>query len=404
MTYVVRKTQPEFRQISVMDFLFCDDDTNFDIGLVKKDYTSTKTFVVDSTWQYRAALDINNIIECLKAFNNATEHLRAVDRHSLYKEFYIPKKSGGLRKIDAPNDELKGALRLLKGLIEEKCTGTTNVGGYHNSIFALYHTSAFAYIKKRCFIHALRKHQQNDSHWFAKFDLSNFFGSTTLDYTIKMFKMVFPFNEIMRTPEGEQEFRKAIELAFLDGGLPQGTPISPLITNIIMIPVDFELYNGFRKFEGTDKNGEMKMKKCVYTRYADDFLISSKYDFKFTDAQEYINNVLQKFGAPFQIKAEKTRYGSRSGSNWNLGLMLGQDNKITIGYKKKKVIKSMLANYAMDKKKGIRWSLNDIQVMEGYRNFYRMVEPEDADGVVEFISKKHGVDIISEIKNDLRAA
>ena len=31
----------------------------------------------------------------------------------------------------------------------------------------------------------------------------------------------------------------ALELAFMDGVLPQGTPASPLITTIMMIPIDF---------------------------------------------------------------------------------------------------------------------------------------------------------------------
>lgn len=404
MTYVVFKSQPEYRQVSIEDFLFSDDDSSFDEGLIKKDYTSTKTFVVKDTWRYRSSINIPFIIQKLADFNNRFNYLREVDRHSLYKEFYIPKASGGLRKIDAPNDDLKGALRILKGIIEEDCVGSREILNYKTEIFATYHTSAFAYIKKRGTIDALRKHQQNKSRWFAKFDLSNFFGSTTLDYTIKMFKLVFPFSEIMRFEGGEYEFRKAIELAFLDGALPQGTPISPLITNVIMIPVDFELYNGFRKFKGEDKSGEIVDKKCVYTRYADDFLVSSKYNFKFTDAQEYINSVLAKFDAPFKIKPEKTRYGSRAGSNWNLGLMLGNDNRITIGYKKKKRLKAMLSSYAMDKKNGICWPLNDIQVMEGYRNYYHMVEPEDADMVLQHLSEKFGIDIIASIKSDLSAA
>ena len=105
-----------------------------------------------------------------------------------------------------------------------------------------YHTAAFAYVKKRSTVDAVKRHQKNSSKWFAKLDLHDFFGSTTLDYAISMFSMVFPFSEIVKEPQGEEALRTAMSLAFLNGGLPQGTPISPLITNVMMIPVDFKVW------------------------------------------------------------------------------------------------------------------------------------------------------------------
>ena len=137
---------------------------------------------------------------------------------------------------------------------------------YEEDFHVLYHTSAFAYIKHRCTVDAVKRHQSNQSKWFAKLDLHDFFGSTTLDFVMSMFSMVFPFSEVVKIPEGKAQLRKALELAFLDGGLPQGTPISPLITNVMMIPVDFKLSKAFRDYD---------KQQFVYTRYADDFIISS---------------------------------------------------------------------------------------------------------------------------------
>lgn len=402
--YVVFKNQPEFRQASLQDLLYCDDDTDFDDGLKQRDLTGTRTFNVYDTWRYRKSVNIYKIIEELERFNKNTEHLREVDRHSLYYTFYIPKKTRGYRKIDAPNADLMLALRYLKSIFEEKCVGYKSIGGFTTQLFALYHTAAFAYIKRRGTVDCLRKHQKNDSNWYAKFDLSNFFGSTTLEYTMQMFSRIFPFSEICKYTTGRNELEKALELAFLDGGLPQGTPISPLITNIIMIPVDFELYNGFRNFKCTDRNGEEREQRCVYTRYADDFIVSSRLDFKFKEAQEYINSVLAKFNAPFKLNEEKTRYGSRSGSNWNLGLMIGQDNKISLGHARKKRLKAMISNYVMDKKSGVRWPLEVIQEMDGLRSYYYMIDSEGADGMMAYLSNRFNVNIMEEIKNDLRAA
>jgi hypothetical protein len=251
-----------------------------------------------------------------------------------------------------------------------------------------------AYVKHRCTVDAVNRHQSNESKWFGKYDLSNFFGNTTLDFVMSMLSMVFPFSEVVKSDTGRTELEKAVELAFLDGGLPQGTPVSPIITNVMMIPIDHRLSNGLRNFNG---------QRFVYTRYADDFIISSQYTFKFKEVEQFIVDTLASYKAPFTINAKKTRYGSSAGSNWNLGVMLNKDNQITVGHKKKRQFQAMLASYVMDKQSGKAWSIADIQVMEGYRNYYRMIEPETIDGMIKHIGEKFGVDVVQLIKDDLRA-
>jgi hypothetical protein len=211
---------------------------------------------------------------------------------------------------------------------------------------------------------------------------------------MKMFSMIFPFSEVVKYPSGKVELEKAISLCVLKGVLPQGTPISPLITNIMMIPVDHRLSNGLRDFNG---------QSFVYTRYADDFLISSKYDFEHKKVEKLLIDTLAEFEAPFTIKSEKTRYGSSAGSNWNLGVMLNKDNNITVGYRKKRQFQAMLSSYVMDRLHGQKWDKSDIQQMEGFRNYYRMVEGETIDRIIEHIGQKFNVDIVRLIKEDLRA-
>ena len=207
--------------------------------------------------------------------------------------------------------------------------------------------------------------------------------------------MIFPFSEVIKNETGKKELRAALELAFLDGVLPQGTPISPLITNIMMIPVDFKLANTLRDFNH---------QRYVYTRYADDFLVSSKYKFRIKNIEDFIVETLKSFDAPFTLNREKTRYGSSSGSNWNLGLMLNKDNEITVGYQAKRRFQAMLYAFAEDSKKGRRWDKSDIQVMEGHRNYYRMVEKKTIDAMVEHVSKNVGLDVVKLIKDELRGA
>ena len=378
MFYITVKQPPIYHQMTLEEFLFGTDVSE---QMLNSNLSNTKTYEFERiSNRFLDTIDVQELIQVLTVFNEQTKELRDKPRHDLYREFHIPKKSGGLRKIDAPEPELMDALRRLKTIFEE-------------NFKALYHTSAFAYVKHRSTIDCVKRHQANESKWFGKYDLSNFFGSTTPEFVLHMFSMVFPFSEIMKDEVGKREFETAISLAFLDGGLPQGTPISPTITNIMMIPVDFKLANGFRDFNG---------QRFIYTRYADDFQVSSRYTFSFREVERFISDTLHEFGAPFQINSSKTRYGSSAGSNWNLGIMLNKDNEITVGYKVKKQFQAMLSSYIMDKKNGVAWDKTDIQTMDGYRNYYRMVEGETIDRMVEHIGQKFGVNVVQMIKQDLR--
>ena len=376
MPYIVTRQFPAPKQVSIDDILSDIDNQDVHVRHVTKGGTMTR--IVDYVrYDIVRQMNIPGLIRKLREFNRIHEKLFEVDRKSLYSEFYIPKKSGGLRKIDAPNEELKAALRELKAIFEDDFN-------------MLYHTSAYAYVKNRSTIDAVKRHQANVSKWFLKTDFSNFFGSTTLEFTMKMFSMIFPFSEVVKSEEGKAELEKALSLAFLEGGLPQGTPLSPAITNTIMIPIDHRLANYFAE------------KQMVYTRYADDILVSSKVDFKYREAVEFINKVVRdEFGAPFLIKPEKTRYGSSAGRNWNLGVMLNKDNEITIGHQKKKQFKAMICNYINDAKRGVRWDLNDVQVFRGLISYYIMVERGYIVHTIIEYNKKFNVNLMKMIHDDL---
>lgn len=378
MVYITVMQSPIYHQMTLEEFLF----QNFQAPtILNTNVSNTRTYAYETVSEYfTSRIDTDALIRKLVRFNEQTEALRAQERSTLYETFHIPKRSGGLRRIDAPKPELMNALRNLKTIFEED---------FH----ALYHTSAFAYVKNRCTVDAVKRHQKNNSKWFGKLDLHDFFGSTTLDYVIKMFSMVFPFSEIVKFPNGEAELRKALDLAFLNGGLPQGTPLSPLITNVMMIPVDYKLANAFRDFD---------KQRFIYTRYADDFIISSKVDFNVHRVEKLVVDTLHEFGAPFTINESKTRYGSSAGRNWNLGVMLNKDNEITVGHKKKRQFQSMLYNYITDKRKGISWPREDVQTMQGLHSYYRMVEPETIDAIVKHTNEKMETDVLRLIKDDLR--
>jgi hypothetical protein len=344
--------------------------------------TNTRTYWVDRpNDKLLENTDVSGMIEALSAFNRSKEALFAQDRTALYHTFYIPKSSGGLRRIDAPLPELMTALRELKTIFE-------------THMFALYHTTAFAYVCGRSTVDALKRHQRNESRWFLKLDFSNFFGNTTPYFVLDMLANLFPFSEIVKCQDGREELQKALSLCFLNNGLPQGTPISPFITNVMMIPLDHRISNTLRNFDN---------KRFVYTRYADDLLISCKIDFNKDSVQKLVFDTLLEFQAPFSIKPEKTRYGSSAGRNWHLGLMLNGNNQITLGHNKKKQFKAMLDGYIRSKKAGNGWELHDVQVLSGLISYYRMIEKDYIDYIIRQYSEKNNIDLEQSIKADLSA-
>lgn len=344
----------------------------------------TATFYTDVTSSaYQSRLSPANTIAKiaeLESFNKRWDYLNAKPRKDLYSIFQIPKASGGWRTISAPNSELSQCLRELKFIFE-------------NNWQVHYHTNAYAYTKNRSTLDCVKKHQSNQSVYFAKYDLHDFFGSTTLDFLMEMLSIIYPFNEVIKNPKGEAELRKALDLAFLDGGLPQGTPLSPFLTNVFMVPVDYILTKKLMNYNGHS---------YCYTRYADDFCISSRSNFNAKEVEDLIIKTLTYYNAPFQLNTKKTKYGSNKGKNWILGVMLNGNNEITVGHKNKKQFNAGLTNYIMDKKNGKNWSREDVQILQGKMAYYKMVEPSYIDDLVNKYNTKFSIDIITSIKDDLR--
>lgn len=377
MPYITIKQAPAYHQITFEELI---------AGVIKmpsaisNNESNTRTyFAFNLKPNFLEKFDFDKMIAGLEKFAKDNAGLYKYKRSDLYDTFYIPKSSGGLREINAPKPELMNALRNLKTFLETE-------------MYASYHTSAFAYITGRCTIDAVKRHQRNDSHWFLKIDFSNFFGNTSPKFLTTMLSQIFPFSEILKSERGAKALGKALDLCFLNGGLPQGTPISPMLTNLMMIPIDHALSNQLRDHKG---------KTYVYTRYADDILISSRRHFNYEELIEFIKGVLNAYGAPFEIKPEKTRYGSRAGGNWNLGVMLNKDNEITVGFKNKKRLKAMYQNFINDNRKGVSWELHDIQVLQGLTNYYHMVEADYIDALIKYVNERNNVDIVKMIKTSL---
>lgn len=373
MPYITTLKEAKGKEISLDQILFGEVDVTKQRK--QRAYPGTVTRHYDSLPnEAQSEEDVRRLIHKLNALSFISCPLPQ-DMFTLYRVFEIPKRSGGMRTISAPRPSLYNNQVELRTFFETECT-------------ALYHTTAFAYCKGRSIKHCMKRHQANKSRWFLKLDFEDFFGSTNKEFVIKQLSKIYPFSEVLKKSDGKKLLNKALDICFLNDGLPQGTPISPMITNLIMIPFDHEI------------NKILHSKGFVYTRYADDIQISHTNKFNPEEIISIINTHIHKIGYPYSIKKEKTRFGSNSGRNWNLGLMLNKDNQITIGHKRHKTLKAKLHGFAMDSKHGKRWTRQQIEQLAGEIAYFKSIEPATAKHIIEHLNSKLNVNVELLLKND----
>ena len=330
----------------------------------------TKTYKVDEVQtdiisEDRFRLAMEHIIQVIKDIQ-PVEH---------YKEFKIPKKTHGFRTINAPDDILKPKMAKVAKILSDE-------------LQILAHDSAWAYVKGRDVITAMKEHQKNNSRWFLKLDLKDFFGSCSVDFIVQQLEKIYPFAVYPSTMP-----RIIANFATLNGGLPQGTPLSPMLTNLIMVEIDYKINRLI--YDLTQEAGLFKQ-HYVYTRYADDIIISAKNNFKYDIIIEAIDNLLED--TPLTINREKVRYGSSSGRNWNLGIMYNKDNELTIGYREKQKLKVTIYNYIHD---GL-WPLEDLRWLLGKLNWLHNVQSDYFKGLMNYYKNKYNVDVIKNIISDIK--
>ena len=162
------------------------------------------------------------------------QELRAVD--PIYHEFSIPKRSGDKRRILAPGPPLKHVQRLLLRRVFAKLS---------------VHPAATGFEPGRSIVTNARVHQGQAV--VLRFDLIDFFSSTSTNVLKKYLRQI-GWN---RTAS-----RLLLRLCAQQGGLPQGAPTRPRLSNLLNYRLDARLDGLITKSGG------------VSTRYADDITIS----------------------------------------------------------------------------------------------------------------------------------
>lgn len=171
-----------------------------------------------------------------------------------YTRFSIPKKNGGVRQIFAPTDKLKTLQSNLSVLLLD-CIDEINKS--HQKKNKEYKpTLSHGFVRERSIITNAMMHLNKKN--VLNIDLNNFFDS----FNFGRVRGYFIKNHHFQL---EPDVATVIaQIACHDNKLPQGSPCSPVITNLITHFLDISLAL------------LAKRHSCIYTRYADDMTFSTR--------------------------------------------------------------------------------------------------------------------------------
>lgn len=247
-----------------------------------------------------------------------THLLYVMKAEEKYKTFDIPKRSGGIRKINAPIKKVKSLQRKLADRLEHCLTLIEGTTGLKNP-------SSHGFRRGKSIITNAAMHRNR--RFVFNIDLQDFFPSITgkriRGLLIKDRK--FGFHKDVATT--------IAHIACHNGELPQGGPCSPVISNMIASVLDFHLSRLARD------NG------CTYTRYADDITFSTnKKNFPSAIAVcdesgehhwkvgNQLAGLIKKSG--FLVNEKKTRMQYRTSRQQVTGLVVNKRVNVTSEYKR----------------------------------------------------------------------
>lgn len=281
---------------------------------------------------------------------NAAKILRRV--YDPYTTLSIPKRDGSTRHISAPMSDLKK----FQTLILRKFLSGPEVA----------HQAAFAYIKGKSAVQCARIHE--DANWAIKVDIKNFFESIDEKQVywafrsrgVANFRAFFLARFTTRLERQPFEVKKSLREHFSGVGtpalrkykivqrhkllkkfnverrrigyVPQGSPTSGQISNLVFYPVDVKLA------------ALAKTLAAKYTRYADDIVISFRSEFTRGEAESVLRKAAKIINeAGFQLNHSKTRVLKPGSRMQVLGVLIGSPGLRVPPSKKKYLDKSLRA-------------------------------------------------------------
>lgn len=272
-----------------------------------------------------------------------TNVLYRIRPENQYIQFTIPKKNGGVREINAPTEKLKCLQSKLSNLLLD-CIDEINKVKFPDSELhkardrnSKYNNHEIIKIK----VTNADIKQPSLSHGFVRNRsiitnaMMHIGKKNVLNIDLKDFFDCFNFGRVrgffIRNKHFELDPHIATviaQIACYDNKLPQGSPCSPVITNLITHALDIRLAALAEKYS------------CIYSRYADDLSFSTR-DSTFPRQIMRLNNGEYAPGkklkseikrAGFSINEKKTRIQFKDSRQEATGLVVNQKPSVKKEY------------------------------------------------------------------------
>lgn len=276
---------------------------------------------------------------------------REVSPTSHYRRFSIPKKTGGTRLISAPMPKLKAAQRWILEEILLKVP---------------VHEAAHGFVPGRSIVTNAAAHVGRGV--VVNMDLRDFFPTLTFPRVRGLFRHLGYSPEaatllaLLTTEPETMEVEldgKRWHVALGERRLPQGSPASPAITNLICRKLDVRLTKLAAKLGGT------------YTRYADDLTFSGDA-LRVSTVLKAVPRVVADEG--FTVHPDKTRVMTKGRRQEVTGLIVNE--RLGVPRRHLRRFRAVTEQVRRDGPKGKRFGLGDdvVASLFGFAAFVQMVD------------------------------
>lgn len=240
-----------------------------------------------------------------------------------YREFEIPKRNGGKRLIEAPEEKLKKLQTRVYWRVLKKLKT---------------HPGCVGFVPKLSIVEAAKPHVNRAV--VINLDLKDFFHSISEKRVYKYFRGI---------GWGRTAAKTLTKICCYKGRLPMGAPTSPMLSNVINYQMDVRIEKLVDKFGGK------------YSRYADDITLSfDQFENKEKIVLKILPKILNDYGLVIQ-KKKKIRIQRKHQRQTVVGLVV--NDKVNLPREWRRKLRAM-------KHQG---KIGEIQ-MRGYEGLMKMVE------------------------------
>lgn len=270
----------------------------------------------------------------------------------LLKVVKIPKPGGGQRELNIPNTQD----RLIQQAISQPL----------GEVFEpLMHPCSYGYRPGKSAHDAVKRMQhyvcEEGKDWIVDIDIHRFFDEVNHDILMHRISEQVKDKAVLRLIGNYLRAGKLVEqrkVAHNAKGIPQGGPLSPLLANIYLNALDWELHE----------------RGISFVRYADDITVYAQTQ---EQAKSLLEEIAEWIERKLKLRVNRIKSGTRPPEQGNfLGYRMEKGGKLALSEKTVKAFKTQV-RYLLSARRS--WSWEDLieywqQYIRGWWNYARLTQ------------------------------